>query len=328
MGLEDLSQITKLSQPKNKSMIVGFEGNEDAGVYAINKDDEVIIQSVDFITPIIDDPYIYGQIAATNSLSDIFAMGALPKTALNLLMWDKEHVSSYAIEEILRGGLDKIIESGACLLGGHTISDLEQKYGLSVTGTAKKHQIWRNNTANIGDVLILTKPIGSGIITTALKNQGIKLGSVRDCIESMQTLNLKATLKARDFKISACTDVTGYGLIGHSFEMLSDKETKKSILFYTDKIPLFSHCIPLAQQGFIPGGSYGNKTYLENKVKLDCNLTEDIYYYDAQTSGGLLLALNKKDAKKLIDELKIIGYESASIIGEFIPYKDKSIILG
>nr|WP_257874507.1 selenide, water dikinase SelD [Helicobacter sp. 11S03491-1] len=325
--MEDLSQITNLKQPFHKNLIVGFEGNEDGGVYQLDMQrDDVIVQSVDFITPVVDDPYIYGQIAAANSLSDIFAMGAMVKTALNLLMWDKEHILASEVNEILRGGLEKVLEAGGVLLGGHTISDLELKYGLSAMGEAKKHQIWRNNTAQIGDVLVLSKPIGSGIITTAMKNEKITLAQGMQTIDSMRMLNLKATQIAQKMEIHACTDITGFGLIGHSLEMCGTGG--KSILFHTSAIPIFENSIELALEGFVPGGSDANKSYLHTKVQVSCNLQEDIYYYDAQTSGGLLFALPKQTSGDLVDKLRKSGYEHACIVGEIIPQAAQSIILG
>ncbi|MCH5313441.1 MAG: selenide, water dikinase SelD [Helicobacter sp.] len=335
MGLEDLSQISSgLTQDSNPLLIVGFESNEDCGAMLLSQESEyAMLSSVDFITPVVDDPYIYGQIAAANALSDIFAMGGKALSALNLLMWDNTHFNSEVANAILRGGLDKITESGALLLGGHTIRDKEQKYGLSVNGIVHKNRLWRNNTGHIGDTLVLTKPLGSGILTTAIKAR--ELQHKEQVIQAMATLNLYAANIAQGYEIHACTDITGFGLIGHSIEMCGDIKNNanaqcapKSLLLYTQQIPLFEGIKDLAQIGIIPGGSYENKKVLQDKVALQCTLEDDIFYYDAQTSGGLLFALPSSQAQKFVDELKQNGIESASIIGEIIPKTKKSIILG
>ena len=284
---------------------------------------ELLLQSVDFITPVVDDPYVFGKIAAANALSDIFAMGGEVKTALNLVMWDKEHVSKEALGEILKGGLEKITESGATLLGGHTIIDREQKYGLSVSGVASA--IWRNNTPKVGDVLLLCKPIGSGIVTTALKQGKAEATEARECIESMSLLNLQASRLARKYPISACTDITGFGLIGHLLEMCP---AGMSLELEVGSVALFDGVEKWIEQGCISGGSRGNKSYFESHVRRLDSLREDIFLYDAQTSGGIVFALERGKALELLDELRQSGYERASIIGEFVPGRDCAIILG
>lgn len=286
---------------------------------------------MDFITPVVDDPYVYGQIAAANSLSDIFAMGAVPKTALNLLMWDKQHVNVSEVSEILKGGLDKTLEAKAVLMGGHTIVDMEQKYGLSVTGVVENDVFWKNSTAQIGDVLVLSKPIGTGIITTAMKNDIVSLLQGRECIDSMKMLNSVAMEVALNFEIHACTDITGFGLIGHSLEMCgvqTGKISEKSILLHTADIPIFDRLPDLVEKGSVPGGSRANREYLKAMVQIICDLKEDIYYYDAQTSGGLLFALPKKMSEEFVSKLKLAGCYAACTVGEVIPKKDHIIILG
>lgn len=330
MGLEDLSQIfSNLTQKKNPLLLTGFENNEDCGAILPSEDSQyAILSTVDFITPVVDDPYIYGQIAAANALSDVFAMGGKAISALNLLMWDSIHFDSSIANAILRGGLDKITESGASLLGGHTIRDNEQKYGLSVNGIVHRDSIWRNHTGRIGDMLVLTKPLGSGILTTAIKSD--MLEDSTEVTQSMLTLNLYAAQVAQKYEIHACTDITGFGLIGHGLEMCdaNTKNRDKSIIFYTQQIPLFEGVKSLAQSGIVPGGSYGNKKALQDKVDVQCTLEDDIFYYDAQTSGGLLFALPALKAKDFVCELHKIGIHQASIIGEIIPAGRKAIILG
>lgn len=308
---------------RDENLIVGYEGSEDAGVYALNEE-IALVESVDFITPIVDDPFIYGQIAASNALSDIFAMGAIPKTALNLLMWDREHLSKEMVREILKGGAYKLKEAKVTLLGGHSIADIEQKYGLSVSGIVHPKKIWRNHSAQIGDALILTKPLGSGILATALKIGKLAFNPNADVITSMIQLNAKASKIARDFEIHACTDVTGFGLVGHLLEMCGED---KSLEIFTEKIPLFEGVQDWIAQGVIPNGSKENHRFLLQKVQSALSFEQSIAYFDTQTSGGLLLALQKNQAIALLDRLKKEGYERSAIIGEFTPKREKSIAL-
>ncbi|WP_414843427.1 selenide, water dikinase SelD [Helicobacter hepaticus] len=320
---------SQLTQKPNSLLIAGFESNEDCGamLYAPN-DEYAMLSSVDFITPVVDDPYLYGQIAAANALSDIFAMGGEVKSALNLLMWDNTHFDSAVANAILKGGLNKITESNALLLGGHTIKDKEQKYGLAVNGIAHKNRLWRNHTGYIGDMLVLTKPLGSGILTTAIKAQ--MFSQTTEVTQSMAMLNLYAARIAQNYEIHACTDITGFGLIGHAFEMCGGikNQNEKSILFYTKQIPLFDKTESFSQMGIVPGGSYENKKALQSQVQIQCTLEDDIFYYDAQTSGGLLFALPFNQAKLFVDELHKAGIIHANVIGEIIPKTETSIVLG
>lgn len=324
MGLEDLGQMMAgLQTYKDENLIVGYEGSEDAGVYALSEE-IALVESVDFITPIVEDPFIYGQIAASNALSDLFAMGAVPKTALNLLMWDREHLSKEMIREILKGGASKLKEAKATLLGGHTIADIEQKYGLSVSGIAHPKKIWKNHTAKIGDVLILTKALGSGILATALKIGRLAFNPKADVVVSMAQLNARASHIAKDFEIHACTDVTGFGLIGHLLEMCAKD---KSLEIFSEKIPLFEGVKEWIAQDVIPNGSKENYRFLLQKVQSTLSFEQSIAYFDTQTSGGLLLALPKAQAFSLLDLLKKEGYERSAIIGEFTPKRDQAISL-
>lgn len=308
---------------RDEHLIVGYEGSEDAGVYALNEE-IALVESVDFITPIVDDPFIYGQIAASNALSDIFAMGAVPKTALNLLMWDKDHLSKEMIGEILKGGASKLKEAKVTLLGGHTIADIEQKYGLSVSGIAHPKKIWRNHSAKIGDVVILTKALGSGILATALKLGKLAFNQDLDVVLSMTKLNAKASEIASDFEIHACTDVTGFGLVGHLLEMCGED---KSLEIFMEKIPLFEGVQEWIAQGVIPNGSKENYHFLLQKVQSTLSFEQSIACFDTQTSGGLLLALPRDQANKLLDLLKKAGYERSAIIGEFVQKREKVITL-
>lgn len=320
MGLEDLTQMMDGIQTyRDENLIVDYKKSDDAGVYTLSEE-IALIESVDFITPIVDDPYIYGQIAASNALSDIFAMGGVAKTAMNVLMWDQAHISKEMVKEILKGGAERMREAKVTLLGGHSVADLEQKYGLSVSGVAHPKRIWRNCSAKEGDALVLCKPLGTGILATALKNEQISLKEAQEGIESMIMLNQKASECAKEFEIHACTDVTGFGLIGHLLEMTSGD---KSVELVMENIPLFE-CIPsLINQGFIPNGSKQNQAYLLPQVQIDSPY--GIALFDAQTSGGLLLALPKNQASKLVDALKKVGYERSAVIGEFVSKKEKAI---
>lgn len=237
-------------------------------------------------------------------------------------MWDNEHLDTKEANEILQGGLDKLIECKCALLGGHSINDKEQKFGLSVTGVIHNGIFWRNNTAKIGDSIILTKPIGSGILSTAMKSDLLKFEPNLDVVKSMTNLNIYATRIAQKFDIHAATDVTGFGLLGHLLEMINNNIT---IDLYLSKIPLFDKVLKFANDGIIPGGSHRNKEALKHKIKNATN-SDDIIYYDAQTSGGLLLALDSKDAIKLNDALNNEGIES-SIIAECVTKKEYEIYL-
>ena len=292
--------------------MVDFNSSDDCGIYKVDSKN-IIVQSLDFITPIVDDLYIYGQIAASNSLSDIFAKGSTAHTAMSILMWDNKHLDTLGANSILQGALSKLIESNCALIGGHSVIDIEQKFGLSVTGIINDGIFWRNNTAKIGDVLILTKPIGSGILSSALKSEKLIFSRELDVVKSMISLNLNTMLEAKSFNVSACTDVSGFGLIGHVSEMIN---SDISINLYTDNILLFDRVVEFAKQGIIPGGSYKNKEALQKNV-LNVTKKDDIYYYDAQTSGGLLIAINKGDSTALLSNLINKGI-NASIIGECV----------
>lgn len=312
MGLADLKQITSnLNQPAYENLIVDFKDNDDSGIYDLG--DKLLVQSLDFITPIVDDLGIYGEIAASNSLSDVYAKNARAITAMSILMWDKTHLSTMEANEILNGALKKLIESKCALIGGHSIVDSEQKFGLSVSGIIEDGIFWRNNTAKIGDCIILTKPLGSGILSSALKANLFEFSPTLDFVKSMRALNLQAALLAKKFNINACSDVTGFGLIGHLNEMINEKI---SIKLHSNSVKIFSRVKEFVELGAVPGGSYANKTALEGVVKSSLDF-RDIIFYDAQTSGGLLIALNEREAFKLNEILNDNGIDS-SIIAEVV----------
>ncbi len=276
------------------------------------------MQTADFITPVVNDPYFYGQIAAANALSDVYAMGGVVKTALNLMMWDKCRVPKSYAEAILEGGLSKIKEAGGVLLGGHTIADGEQKYGLSVSGLVQVGRIWRNNGAKVGDVLILTKPLGIGVLTTALKANLLEQNIINKITQKMAMLNRYACEVALNFEINACTDITGFGLLGHLSEMLNENI---NICLNSSQIPLLLEAIPFALDGIIPGGSCGNQKASERLCSF--NISKDspffnleILLFDAQTSGGLVFATTESQANRLLLALQNEGISDARIIGE------------
>jgi len=283
-----------------------------------------LIQTVDFITPVVDDPFIYGQVAAANSLSDVFAMGAEVKTALNLVGFDSCHHDREVLSEILRGGESKVKECGGVLAGGHTIETPEMLYGLSVTGTAHPQKILRNNTLKEGDLIILTKPLGMGILTTAIKADLVGMDVIVKVADILRELNYKASVIARE-KANAMTDVTGFGLLGHLYEMSADK---MSIKINFENVPYLKEAIEMASMGIIPAGSYNNQEFLKDKIekKKELSFEEEMILYDAQTSGGLLISVNEKDA---FDMLKQMQNESikASIIAEVTKKEDKALII-
>ena len=302
---------------------MGIETSDDASVYKID-DTKALVQTVDYITPVVDDPYVYGQIAAANSLSDIFAMGADVSTALNLVGFDGRNHPKEVLGEILQGGLSKVKECGGLLVGGHTIEAPEMTYGLSVCGFVHPQKIYRNNTLRVGDVLILTKPIGMGVLTTAIKADMLEDKAVEKTANILAQLNHKASLVMREFDVSACTDVTGFGLAGHAYEMSSKNFTLE---FDFDAIPIIDEAIELANMGIIPAGTYSNKDYLSLHVKVQKEYKNEIFFYDAQTSGGLLIAVSQCDATRLLDRLKNIGYEHSSIVALVKDFEGKSLVL-
>lgn len=275
-----------------------------------------MIQSIDFFTPVVDDPYLFGQIAAANSLSDIYAMGGKPVLAMNVVGFP-DCLDRKVLNQILKGGNDKVKEAGAFIGGGHTVEDDEPKYGLAVTGIAPPDKIRANSTARTGDKLILTKPLGAGIISTAIKAGMIADQSNHPAVKSMVKLNVTAAEIMEHYDVSSCTDITGFGLIGHLNEML--KGSKVGAKLYLDKIRFFPDTKKMMDSGLVPAGLYKNRNAFSKIVSYENNVKKDIsdLLYDPQTSGGLLIAVNPDQAKKFLSELLERG-EKAEIIGEII----------
>jgi len=324
MGPADLTQLfDSFNTSKDENVLVGFDTSDDAGVYRLS-DDTAIVQTLDLITPIVDDPYTFGQIAAANSLSDIYAMGARPITAMNIVCFDKDNLSIEVLREIMAGGKAKIDEAGAALLGGHTVEDVEMKYGLSVTGTVHPSRIMRNNTARIGDVLIATKPFGIGVLSTAMKAQMCSDTEAKEAVECMLRLNDKASEIAIRHNASACTDITGFGLLGHLSEMSKDV----TIELHSSSVMLLEGAMKYAQMGLICGGSYRNRNFLMPKIEMgQIDETLQMILFDAQTSGGLVFCVEEKQANAVIKELTDAGYTKSSIIGVCYDKQEKDLIV-
>lgn len=293
---------------------MGMETSDDAGVYRIN-DEQAIVQSVDFFTPVVDDPYAFGQIAAANALSDIYAMGAKPLTAMNLVSFPVKKLNMEVLAKILQGGSDKIRESGAILVGGHSIDDPEPKYGLSVTGIVHPDQVLSNAKARPGDILVFTKPLGVGIITTGIKRGIVSPEAEAEVIKVMATLNKGAAEAAISVGVHAVTDVTGFGLLGHLHEMLEASGCSADI--YAEAVPVLDSVWDCIQQKAIPGGTQANRRHLENKVDFEAEVSEElrIVFFDAITSGGLLISVPEDRVELLIKELQANNTPAAAVIG-------------
>jgi len=306
-----LHDLPKFHHP---DMLVGTETADDAGVFRL-RPDLAIVNTVDFFTPIVDDPYLFGQISAANSLSDVYAMGGEPKTCLNIVCFPKGKMDIAILGEILKGGADKVKESGAVVIGGHSIIDEEIKFGMAVTGVIHPDKIFRNVGVQEGDALILTKPLGTGIITTALKRGKASEESVNDAVKSMTTLNAAASLVARKHQVHAVSDITGFGILGHAQEMASGSGV--TLVIESAKLPLLRRAPRLAEKGYITGGCKRNKDYLDDKMAIDKSIREGLVEValDPQTSGGLLIAVAKRHATKLVDDLHAAGVAAACEVG-------------
>lgn len=304
-----------LEFPTNENVIVGLDHADDAGVYKISKD-LAMIQTVDFFTPVVDDPYWFGQIAAANALSDIYAMGGTPKTAMNLVSFPIKQLDIPILRKIIQGGIDKIREADVVLVGGHSLEDKELKYGLSVTGFIHPDRILTKKNLVIGDRLILTKPLGTGIVNTAIKGGLATDNVVKTVTTLMATLNQNAARIMANYPVHACTDITGFGLIGHAAEMVVD--SGYGMVLFSDELPVIPEALEYAKMGLIPAGAYKNKEFRSSMVEISANtdlLIQDVMY-DPQTSGGLLISVAPEAAEDLVFELKQNGVYQAALIGE------------
>ncbi len=312
--------------PTNPDVIVGLEKADDAGVYRVT-DQIALIQTVDFFTPIVDDPYAFGQIAAANALSDIYAMGGVPKTAMNLVAFPLKTMEMAILRAILEGGIDKMKEADVALVGGHSIEDSELKYGLSVTGFVHPERVLTKSNLKPGDRLVLTKPLGTGILTTAIKAGIVSEAIISKITDLMARLNRTAAEVMANYNVHACTDITGFGLIGHLSEMVIG--SKMSVEIDASAVPLIEGAIENAEMGMIPAGAYKNREFREKMVVTEPSVRraiEDILY-DPQTSGGLLIAVEGDQAPALCDALLKRGADAAALIGQVVENEAEKIFI-
>ena len=295
--------LGKLARQHDPNVLVGFDHADDAGVYQIAPD-QALVQTVDFFTPIVDDPYTFGQIAATNALSDVYAMGGKPLTALALVCFP-EKADLDILQQILAGGLSKMVEAECTVIGGHSIRDEETKFGYAVTGLIHPKKVFANHGAAPGDSLVLTKALGTGVISTAIKKERAKPEWIDAAVQSMTTLNRRAAevIRNSEFKIHAMTDVTGFGLIGHGREMALASDV--SLELYAGRIPLLSGALECVRAGYIPGGLNNNRDFAECVVGYDEGVPDDLraLLFDPQTAGGLLISVASEDTANLIQSL-------------------------
>jgi selenide,water dikinase len=310
----------------DKNVIRGMESLDDAGVYKLS-DDVAIIQTIDFFTPIVDDPYDFGQITVANALSDVYAMGGKPLTALNIVCFPINKLDISILKDMLKGGIDKMKEAGVTLVGGHSIDDAELKYGLSVTGTVHPERLVTNSGAKAGDKLILTKPLGTGIISTALKAGKVSKETIAKMTKYMAALNKKASELMQEVGVHACTDITGFGLLGHACQLAQNSQV--GIKINSSAVPVFTEVEDFAKAGLCPGGLYRNRDFYGKMVEFSNQVpdyTRDILF-DAQTSGGLLISLAPETAELLVKKLQKAGVQDAAIIGEVISKPAEKIIV-
>jgi len=318
-----LRLLPKFDHP---DLLVGPETSDDAGVFRL-REDLAIVNTVDFFTPIVDDPFVFGQIAAANALSDVYAMGGDPLTALNIVGFPKGSLGLEVMAEILKGGSERVRAAGAVVVGGHTIIDSELKYGMAVTGVIHPERIIRNVGVRAGDALVLTKPLGTGIVATALKRRQAKPASVRAATASMIALNKAASQVARTFAVHACSDVTGFGLLGHAVEMAMGSGV--SIVLESGALPVLPDAPRLAERGFVTGGCGRNRIYLADKVVVERSVSRPLeeVAFDPQTSGGLLIAVSGRVADRLVRALRRAGVRAAAIVGRAVAKRNAFVYL-
>jgi selenide,water dikinase len=306
-----------LASSNDPNLLVSFDTADDAAVYRLTPE-IALVSTVDFITPPVDDPYWFGQIAAANSLSDVYAMGGKPLTALNLIMFPSKILDKQFLKEILRGGHDKVIEAGASMCGGHSVDDNEPKYGLAVTGVVHPEKILTNSGAQEGDVLILTKPIGTGVLFNASKSKKLPYRELELILPQVASLNKNALAVALGYDIHACTDVTGFGLAGHTLEIA--KGSRKQINLFYKEIPFYPNARAMYQKGETTGSNKANRKILDGYMEIEAKISrhEEELLFDPQTSGGLIFSVPGSQAGELIMKLKQAGSEAATQIGEVV----------
>ncbi len=316
--------LKTLAPSQDPNLLVGFETSDDATVYRLT-DEIAFISTVDFITPPVDDPYWFGLIAAANSLSDVYAMGGKPLTALNLVMFPTEKLDLAFLKEILKGGYDKVTEAGASIAGGHSVEDDEPKYGLAVTGLVHPGRILTNRGAKEEDALVLTKPLGTGVLFNACRAKKLPWRELERILPEVASLNKKALETALNFDIHACTDITGFGLVGHVLELARGSGVQIDLLF--DQLPFYPNALEMYGKGQTTGSNEANKKLAEGSFSSLKKLSkpEEELLFDPQTSGGLLLSLPASEADSLIAELKRAGIPTACRVGEVAASKQPSV---
>ncbi len=306
--------------PLDENLLIGYDSKDDAAVYRIT-DDTAIVQTLDFFPPMVEDPYLFGKIAATNALSDVYAMGGDVRTALNIVCFP-EDMDLNILGEIMRGGSEKVMEAGGILAGGHSIADDSVKYGLSVTGVVHPKKMYPNNQGQPGDVLILTKKLGVGIICTANRIQEASETAMNEAAVSMTTLNKRASEISRKYEIHACTDVTGFGFLGHLHEMM---DNRYSCQVYAGQVSVMPEALHYAEEFFLTAAAQKNRNHLESHVRFEnISFAMEEVLFDPQTSGGLLMAVCPDQAEELLAELQEEGLP-AKIVGKIIERKDTEI---
>jgi selenide,water dikinase len=314
-ALEEI--LAGLPQFEDPDILVGTGVPDDAGVYRL-RPDLALVQTVDFFTPVLDDPYQFGQVAAANAISDIYAMGATPLTALNLVGFPICSLGTGVLREILRGGCDKVAEAGAVMLGGHSIEDDEPKYGLAVTGVVHPEQLVTNSNAQAGDCLVLTKPLGTGVLVSALKGELLSPAEEKELAEVMAALNGPAAEAMLLVGINACTDITGFGLLGHLREMALNSGV--DVQLDVASLPLLPRAKEFAAEGLVPAGAYRNREHFADHVKIIGSVPPEVedLLYDPQTSGGLLIAVPEENCDKLLSALNRKGVVIHRVIGRVV----------
>ena len=312
--------------PTDGNVLVGLDRADDAGVYKVSED-LALIQTVDFFTPIVDDPYMFGQIAAANALSDVYAMGGVPKTAMNLVAFPAKDMDLSVLRGVIQGGIDKLVEAEVVLLGGHSVEDKELKYGLSVTGFVHPDRVLIKQNLQPGDRLVLTKPLGTGIVNTAIKAGMASPALTETVTRLMAALNHEAARIMARFAVSACTDVTGFGLMGHLAEMVVG--SGRSVRVLADQVPLIEGALTFAAMGLIPAGAYRNREFRAAMILVadDVPRERQDFLFDPQTSGGLLISVKGDQADTLVDALRAAGMAEAAPIGEVIDGPDEKIFV-
>ncbi len=303
----------------DQNLIIGMGTSDDAAVYLLNEQQAAVL-TTDFFTPIVDDPYTFGLVAAANALSDVYAMGGQPTVALNIVCFPP-NLSLEILGEILRGGADKVREAGAVLAGGHTVEDPEPKYGLAVMGLVHPQRMFTNTKAKVGDLLVLTKPLGIGILNTAIKADLLSTEIIEKTVNTMAYLNKDASQVAAKVGIEGCTDITGFGFLGHALELAEGSGVTLEI--WSERIPIISQAIDLAKDGIIPGGAYQNAKHIGEKVRFTEGVPQEIrdIMYDPQTSGGLLISVPEEKSGELLTLLSEKNQTEFSVVGRV---KDKS----